>query len=121
MEVHGECGVQVNLLGVYGVCFWKNIGKGWGKFCSHTRFDIGDGSKIRFWHDLWCGDLALKEAFPILFGIACTKDTFVVAHVEFFGGSIQWNMSFARAAHDWEVDAFTSFFRVFYLVKMRCE
>jgi hypothetical protein len=106
--------------GVWSV-FMEEYGKGWGKFCSHTKFDMGDGSKIRFWHDLWRGDLALKEAFSILFGIACTKDTFVVAHVEFFGGSIQWNMSFARAAHDWEVDTFTSFFRVLYLVRMRLE
>jgi hypothetical protein len=30
-------------------------------------------------------------------------------------------VSFARTAHDWEMDAFASFFRVFYLVRMRQE
>jgi hypothetical protein len=42
--------------------------------------------------------MALKDAFPVLFGIARTKDAPVEAHVEFFGGVIQWNMSFARTA-----------------------
>jgi hypothetical protein len=28
---------------------------------SHTRFELGDGSKIRFWDDVWCGGMALNE------------------------------------------------------------
>jgi hypothetical protein len=36
-----------------------------GNFSCHTRFEVRDGSKIRFWHDQWCGDVALKEAFLI--------------------------------------------------------
>jgi hypothetical protein len=52
----------------------KNIMRGWGKFCNHTRFKVGDGSKVKFWHDLRCGDTVLKDAFPVLFGIARVKD-----------------------------------------------
>jgi hypothetical protein len=33
-----------------------------------------------------------------------------VYHLELLGGSNQWNVRFARAAQDWEVDIFTSFF-----------
>jgi hypothetical protein len=33
--------------------------------------------------------VTLKEAFLDLFGIACTKDVSVVAHLEFYGGSNQ--------------------------------
>jgi hypothetical protein len=79
---------------------------------------VEDCSKIRFWYDLWCGDLAIKEAFPVLFGIACTKDASVLAHVEFLGGAIQWNVSLARVTQDWEVDAF-ALFRMLYLARMR--
>jgi hypothetical protein len=32
--------------------------------------------------------MALKEAFPVLFGITCAKNASVAAHVEFFGGAI---------------------------------
>jgi hypothetical protein len=55
-----------------------------------------------------------KEAFPDLFGIACVKDAFVAAHLKLLSGSTQWNISFARAAHDWNVDVFALFFRVLY-------
>jgi hypothetical protein len=67
--------------------------------------------------------MALKDAFPNLFGIACAKDASVVAHVKFSGGSTQWNISFARTTHDWEMDVFSSFFMVLYSAKVRrkCE
>jgi hypothetical protein len=65
--------------------------------------------------------MALKHAFPILFGITCANDAFVATRVEFFGGGIQWNMNFVSAAHDWELDAFASFFKMLYLVRMRRE
>jgi len=62
---------------------------------------VGDGTRTRFWHNLWCGDTVLKEAFPVLFGIAREKDTSVAGNMEILGGSIQWDVSFVREAHDW--------------------
>jgi len=59
---------------------------------------------------LWCGDTVLKEVFPDLFGIAQVKDASVSDNMEILGGSIQWNVSFVREAHDWEVDVLASFF-----------
>jgi hypothetical protein len=44
---------------------------------------VGVGTNVRFWHDLWWGDKALKEAFPDLYGIACIYDALVVSHLEF--------------------------------------
>jgi hypothetical protein len=32
----------------YGLGLWKNIRRGSRMFFSHTRFELGDGSKIRF-------------------------------------------------------------------------
>jgi hypothetical protein len=34
------------LVGAYGVGIWKNIMRGWEKFSSHTRFEVGDGFKV---------------------------------------------------------------------------
>jgi hypothetical protein len=44
--------------------------------------------RLEFWHDLWCGDMSLKETFLDLFGIACAKNASVAAHVKLSGGSI---------------------------------
>jgi hypothetical protein len=64
--------------------------------------------------------MTFKEAFPDLFGIGCAKDKSVVAHLEILYGSNQWNISsFARTAHDWEVDVFATFFRVLYSARVR--
>jgi hypothetical protein len=48
----------------------------WRIFSSHNRFELGDSSKIRFWHDEWYGEKAFKEAFSDLYIIVCVKDSF---------------------------------------------
>lgn len=80
--------------------FWKKIERDLGDFFSHTKFKVGDGSKIVFWHDLWCRDQILEEDFLDFFSIVRVKVTYVVNHLEFFCGSFHWNVSFIRAAHD---------------------
>jgi hypothetical protein len=105
----------------HGVGLWKNIRKGLSLFCSRTRFILGHGSRIRFWHDVWCGEMTLKEAFPILYGIAHDKDALVTAHLVSKGGFLQWDVSFIRAAHDWEVEVLASFFTLLYSIRVRSE
>lgn len=40
------------LVGAYGVGLWKNIRKGWETFSSFARFEVGDGVRTKFWHNL---------------------------------------------------------------------
>jgi hypothetical protein len=47
------------------------IRKGWETFSKFVRYEVGDGSKVSFWHDVWCGDIPLKISCPDLFSI-CT-------------------------------------------------
>ena len=72
----------------YGVCLWKNIRRDWKKFCTHTKFEVGDCSKVRFCHGLWYGDMALTDTFPVLLGISSAKDASVAVHVKFSECSI---------------------------------
>jgi hypothetical protein len=58
--------------------------------------------------------MPLKEAFPVLYDIACDKDAHVADHLVVVSGSYQWDASFFRAAHDWEVDVLASFFSLLY-------
>ena len=68
--------------GSHGVGLWKFIYIGWQSFKSHFRFDPGEGSKVRFWDDVWCGDRPLKIEFPTLFNIASFKEAFIADNVE---------------------------------------
>jgi len=81
----GWCSLEPT--GAFGVGVWKNIRKGWDSFSHYTRFVVGDGSKISFWHDLWFGDIALKVAFLALFDIARLKDAVVADNLERLGDS----------------------------------
>ena len=60
--------------GPYGVSLWKSIRQEWPSFLKHLTFDVGDGAKVKFWHDRWCGVLCLKDAYPKLFTISRTRD-----------------------------------------------
>jgi hypothetical protein len=60
--------------GTHGVGLWKFIRSGWDKFSRMLKFEVGDGTRVRFWDDVWCTDGSLKEAYPELFCIARDKD-----------------------------------------------
>ena len=47
-------------------CLWKFIRSGWLNFSKFLRYDVGDGTRVKFWDDVWCRDRPLKEAFPNL-------------------------------------------------------
>jgi hypothetical protein len=86
--------------GSHGVGLSKYICMGWQIFKCHIRFDPGEGSRIRFWDDVWCGDRSLKVAFPGLFNIASFKEASIADNVERSNGAIQWNIQFTRLIHD---------------------
>ena len=65
----------------YGVGVWKAIRKGWTIFANHVRFEFGEGTRIEFWHDLWCRDVPLSIAFLGLFSIATNKSSLVADYI----------------------------------------
>ena len=38
---------------------------------------VGDGQRIKFWKDRWCGDTPLNIAFHSLFTCVCVKEAWV--------------------------------------------
>ncbi|XP_042952153.1 uncharacterized protein LOC122289242 [Carya illinoinensis] len=77
-------------------------------------FIIGSGNNVSFWHDVWCGDMALKQAFPMLYQIACNKEAAVADLLTRSNADIHWNVIFSRAAQDWELDMLSGFFDSLY-------
>jgi exonuclease III len=94
-EVHGP----------YGSGLWKHIRKGWGIFTRHVHFEVGDGSKTKFWDDVWCGSCSLKHAFPDLYSIARNKDAAVGDLLQFQNGGVTWLIDFIRHVQDWELES----------------
>jgi hypothetical protein len=62
---------------------WKHIKRGWDKFSKFVRFEVGVGSKVSFWNDVWCRDSPLKLPYPNLFHIAQRKDAWVADNMQF--------------------------------------
>ena len=52
------------------------------------RYGVGDVSHISFWHDIWCRDRSLKEAFLELFCIARNKEAWIRDHMLLSNGVI---------------------------------
>lgn len=44
--------IQESVTGTFGMGVWKHIRRGWGMFSKFVRFEVGDGSKVSFWHDV---------------------------------------------------------------------
>jgi hypothetical protein len=107
--------------GSHGVGLWKFICMGWQNFRRFFKYDPGEGSKIHFWEDVWCGDRTLKEEFPGLYSIASFKDASIADSMEYSSESIQWNIQFSRLIHDWEVGDLATFYKCLYEYKLRGE
>jgi hypothetical protein len=113
----GWCSKEVG--GPHGVGLWKGIRRGWDTFKHYVRFEVGTGSQVLFWKDVWCGDRPLMNAFPALFNIACAKEAWVEENMAIVNGAIQWNVLFIRPVHDWELEEVLRFFELLYSQQLR--
>ena len=103
----------------HGVSLWKHIRAGWDVFSNHISHKLGDGSRIRFWHDTWCGDLPLKQQFPILYLLTRAPEARVADFCHLQGSNYVWDISFIRAVQDWELEMVDSFMTLLYSHSIR--
>jgi hypothetical protein len=88
----GWCSKEVG--GSFGVGVWKSIRREWDAFATHVRYEVGDGSKVLFWHDVWCEKVPLKTIFSDLFLIASRMDAWVEESMQRQNGTILGNILF---------------------------
>ena len=98
-----------DIKGGYGSSLWKDIRKEWPSFFQNAVFALGDGRRINFWKDVWCGEEALSARYPVLFNLALNKEAKVADLWDSGGGGGSWSPTFIRALNDWEIEEMTSF------------
>ena len=70
-DLRGWCSCKVR--GNYGSRVWKEIRKEWEAFLPITFCSSGNGKRVRFWKDNWCGEEPLSLTFLSLFSIPTNK------------------------------------------------
>ena len=98
-----------DIRGGYGSSLWKDIRKEWPSFLQNSVFALGDGKRINFWKDAWCGEEALCVKYPVLFNLALNKEAKVADMWESNGGVGGWSPIFLRALNDWEIEEMARF------------
>ncbi|KAJ9675675.1 hypothetical protein PVL29_024544 [Vitis rotundifolia] len=100
----GWCSQEVRE--AHGVGLWKGIRMDWELVGTRISFSVGNGRRVRFWRDSWCGDSPLCESFPSFFALSVEQEAWVaeVWNPLAEGGRGGWNPCFSRALKDWEVE-----------------
>ena len=89
---------------MFGVGVWKEILKESDWCWDNMAFNVGKGTRIRFWTDPWCGDVELSLRFPQLFVVAAQRNATVRDMWDQDSGQGGWNLRFIRDFNDWEFD-----------------
>lgn len=76
---------------------------------------MGDGSNIRFWHDV---GLDFEATFP-KFIISHFKEVLVADNMHISNDCIRLNTNFIKLVHDWEVESINLFFDLLYSFRLR--
>ncbi|KAL4183344.1 hypothetical protein AMTRI_Chr11g154720 [Amborella trichopoda] len=91
---------------------WHNASRAWRSFASalyqFIRFHPREGSRVRFWFDLWLGPSPLKEVYPTLYSLEQNKESSVAEEMVLTGGQRVWNPSFRRNLTEEEFNHFQS-------------
>ena len=93
-----------DLGGNYGISLWNEIRKEWPSFSQNVVFSLGDGRRIKFWKDVWCGEEALCSIYPLLFNLALNKEAMVTDIWDSSRGVGCWSLTFLRPLKDWEIE-----------------
>ena len=93
---------------------WKSLRKDWDVVRSRLFFVVGNGQRVKFWKDFWCGNEPLCVSFPSLFALAVFKYAWVKDVWCSNEGGGSWTPLFSIPFNDWELDEVCRFFLALY-------
>ena len=65
-------------------------------FFEHISVRIGNGSRVKFWLDVWAHRKSLKELFPMLFTLS-SQQSEIISNMGWFEGHLsRWTLSWKR-------------------------
>lgn len=77
---------------------------------------VGSGEGVRFWNDVWVGDISLRKAFPRVFAVSLNKSATVAEAGQIINGRWSWSFGFRREFFEWELAQYESFFQLIQMV-----
>ena len=89
--------------------FGRDISNAARKLRQDCYFVNGDGSRVKFCFDSWCGERPLRVMFPSLYDLAGSKRAMVVEVWDITIGEGTWNPRSTRSINDWEMDEVQNF------------
>ena len=116
MGMSGAVGVQNLCLGHMVFFCGSPLEK--ANFSKFLRYDVGDGTQVKFWVDVWCRDRPLKEVFPDLYNIR-TRDASISEVLCYANGRIFWDLQFRCLVNDQESKSLDSCMGLIYSTKVR--
>ena len=90
--------------------FWDNKVEVRALMQNKVAFVVGNGRRVKFWKDIWWGNLALCNSFPSLYAFASSKEAWVEEFWDTLGVEGAWSPRFSRPFNDWEVEEWRGFF-----------
>lgn len=97
---------------------WKSIRRGWDHFSPFLSYIVGDGHKVRFWHDLWCCDSPLEVTYLELYANSGNRDNFVAMLMSVDSGVLHWDKDHLRNINHWEMEPMASFIELIYSISL---
>lgn len=72
-------------------------------FQKKIRYDLGNGDRIAFWSDIWCGNKPVKDLFLAVHLMAENYLARAVDYIDTSSIGGIWYPSLRRDAHDWDM------------------
>ena len=62
----------------------ERVKGGMETFLHNVVLFVGDGRRLNFWKDKWCGEVALRVSFPSLFALAVNKEAIFLSKTNMY-------------------------------------
>ncbi|GMP92437.1 hypothetical protein CsSME_00042662 [Camellia sinensis var. sinensis] len=85
---------------------WKSISRLYPFVSNYFSLRVGNGVNIRFWEDVWLGDISFDRSFPLLYWLVRSSNVSIASVACSSMAPISWNFDFIRDLNDreaWEM------------------